>query len=122
MEDIITIESAISETQESIDRLSGSLQHYDSMVDYATVYINLNEVYQLSTVQETPAGFAQRLGNAFAGGWRGIFDRDGEPGGGSGLRLDVDFAAGGDRGGGDPAGTAAELKAARTDETGRQTR
>lgn len=72
MEDIITIESAISETQESIDRLSGSLQHYDSMVDYATVHINLNEVYQLSTVQETPAGFAQRLGNAFAGGWRGF--------------------------------------------------
>ena len=72
MEDIITIESAISETQESIDRLSGSLQHYDSMVDYATVYINLNEVYQLSTVQQTPAGFAQRLGNAFAGGWRGF--------------------------------------------------
>lgn len=70
MEDIITIESAISETQESIDRLSGSLQHYDSMVDYATVHINLNEVYQLSTVQQTPAGFAQRLGNAFAGGWR----------------------------------------------------
>ena len=72
MEDIITIESAISETQESIDRLSGSLQHYDSMVDYATVYINLNEVYQLSTVQQTPAGFAQRLGNAFDGGWRGF--------------------------------------------------
>ena len=72
MEDIITIESAISETQESIDRLSGSLQHYDSMVDYATVYITLNEVYQLSTVQETPAGFAQRLGNAFASGWRGF--------------------------------------------------
>lgn len=72
MEDIITIESAISETQESIDRLSGSLQHYDSMVDYATVHINLNEVYQLSTVQQTPAGFAQRLGNAFAGGWRGF--------------------------------------------------
>lgn len=72
MEDIITIESAISETQESIDRLSGSLQHYDSMVDYATVYITLNEVYQLSTVQQTPAGFVQRLGNAFAGGWRGF--------------------------------------------------
>ena len=72
MEDIITIESAISETQASIDRLSGSLQHYDSMVDYATVHINLNEVYQLSTVQQTPAGFAQRLGNAFAGGWRGF--------------------------------------------------
>ena len=72
IEDIITIESAISETQESIDRLSGSLQHYDSMVDYATVYITLNEVYQLSTVQQTPAGFAQRLGNAFAGGWRGF--------------------------------------------------
>ena len=72
MEDIITIESAISETQESIDRLSGSLQHYDCKVDYATVYITLNEVYQLSTVQQTPAGFAQRLGNAFAGGWRGF--------------------------------------------------
>ena len=41
MEDIITIESAISETEQRIDDLSGALQHYDAKVDYATVYVSL---------------------------------------------------------------------------------
>lgn len=72
MEDLITIESAISETQEEIDRLSGSIQHYDALVDYATVSISLSEVSALSNVQTPPVGFAQRLANAFAGGWRGF--------------------------------------------------
>ena len=48
MEDIITIESAISETEQMIDSLSGTLQHYDYQVDYATVNISLQEVGKLS--------------------------------------------------------------------------
>lgn len=72
MEDIITIESAISETEYQIDSLSGTLRHYDALVDYATVTVNLQEVYRLSNVEEVPDGFSARIGSAFAAGWRGF--------------------------------------------------
>jgi len=68
MEDIITIEAAISETEWQIDELSGTLRHYDSKVDYATIYINLHEVYKLSNVETVPDTFGDRLGEAFFSG------------------------------------------------------
>ena len=68
MEDIITIESAISETEYMIEQLTGTLRHYDSLVGYSTVYISLNEVYQLSEIEEPVIGFWAKLGNAFANG------------------------------------------------------
>lgn len=70
MKDIITIESAISETEWNIESLSGTLRHYDALVDYATVSINLNEVYKLSNVAEKPDSFGARMGDAFMGGLR----------------------------------------------------
>ena len=69
MEDIITIESAISETEWTIESLSGTLRHYDALVDYATVHINLTEVYKLSDVEQVPDSFGTRLGTAFRNGW-----------------------------------------------------
>ncbi len=74
MEDIITIENAISETEQRIDDLSGTLQHYDAKVDYATVHVYLNEVYKLSNVEEVPEDFGSRLGNAFTRGWANFVD------------------------------------------------
>ena len=74
MEDIITIESAISETEQMIDDLSGTLRHYDGKVDYATVSISLSEVYKLSNVEEVPDSFMSRLGKAFSGGWSNFTD------------------------------------------------
>lgn len=70
MEDIIAIESAISETEEMIDILSGELRRYDSLVDYSTVTVSLSEVYKLSNVEEAPIGFGSRMGAALSGGWR----------------------------------------------------
>ena len=57
MEDIITIESAISETEYQIESLSGTLRHYDALVDYATIHISLQEVYRLSNVEEPAESF-----------------------------------------------------------------
>ncbi len=70
MEDIITLESAISDTEQTIDNLSGTLQHYDSQVNDSTVTISLNEVYKLSNVEEPTIGFAGRVSAAFASGWK----------------------------------------------------
>lgn len=72
MEDIITIESAISDTELAIEQLTGTLRHYDALVDFATVTISLQEVYQLSNVEEPATGFGQRLAAAFASGWHGF--------------------------------------------------
>lgn len=68
MEDIITIESAISETEWSIENLSGTLRHYDALVDFATVTVNVQEVYKLSDTEEVPESFGDRLGSAFTRG------------------------------------------------------
>lgn len=72
MEDIITIESALSDTELEIERLTGTLRQYDALVDYATVHLSLQEVYQLSNVEEPATSFASRMGAAFASGWRGF--------------------------------------------------
>lgn len=74
MEDIITLESAIAETELQIEQLTGSLRHYDALVDFATVDIRLREVVRLSTVEETPPTFGSRLGNAFVDGLHGFGD------------------------------------------------
>lgn len=68
MEDIIALESAIAETELEIEQLTGSLRHYDALVDFATIEFNLQEVSRLSTVEEAPPSFASQLGNAFVEG------------------------------------------------------
>ena len=68
MEDIITLETAISETELAIEQLTGTLRKYDSLVSYATVSINLSEVYKLSTVEEPAIGFGAKLAQAFKTG------------------------------------------------------
>ena len=74
MEDIIDLENAIAETELQIEQLTGSLRHYDALVDFATVEIRLREVIRLSTVEEAPPTFGSRLGNAFADGLHGFGD------------------------------------------------
>ena len=72
MEDIITIESAISETEWDIENLSGTLRHYDALVDYATVNVELSEVYQLSGQDKAVTTFGGRLGQSFVNGLRAV--------------------------------------------------
>lgn len=74
MEDIISIESAISDTEEQIDRLSGQLRWYDARVDYATVDISLREVSRLSNVPEPAQSFGSRMLAALGDGLSGFAD------------------------------------------------
>ncbi len=67
-EDIITLESAISETELAIEQLTGTLRKYDSLVGYATVNLYLSEVYKLSEVEQPAIGFGAKLASAFRSG------------------------------------------------------
>lgn len=68
MADIITIESAISETEYEIEHLSGTLRHYDALVDYATITLTLAETYKLSDSANAPLTFGERVARAFSNG------------------------------------------------------
>ena len=70
MEDIISLESAISDTELEIEYLTGALRRYDSLVGYSTITLSLREVYRLSDDQEVPVTFGQRLSAALAAGLR----------------------------------------------------
>ena len=72
MQDIIVIESAISETEETIDRLSGVLRRYDAKVDYSTVTVYLSEV--LVYQEEPPVTYGSRLSAAFRSGLQSFVD------------------------------------------------
>lgn len=74
MEDIITLESAISEAEWQIDNLSGTMRHYDALVSYSTVQVSLQEVYKFSNTEMAPLTFGERMGNALSGGWASFVD------------------------------------------------
>lgn len=59
MEDIITIESAISETEYQIEQYTSDLNRYDSLIGYATIHLYLDEVLDLT--EEEEIGLADRL-------------------------------------------------------------
>ncbi|MBO4914428.1 MAG: DUF4349 domain-containing protein, partial [Oscillospiraceae bacterium] len=74
MEDIITLESAISDTEYQIERLSGEKRHYDSLIGYSTIYVTLSEVYRVTETDNAPLTFGQRIASAFRDGLRNFTD------------------------------------------------
>ena len=70
MEDIITLESAISETEYQIEQLSGEKRHYDALIGYSTITVTLSEVYRVTEVESAPLTFGERIGIAFRDGLR----------------------------------------------------
>ena len=71
MEDIIALEGALADVNYEIETLTGSLRHYDNLVGFSTISLNLNEVRDLTAVQETPS-FGSELKQAFLSGSRGF--------------------------------------------------
>lgn len=72
MQDLITIESGIQETQYEIDRLEGSLKGLDNKVDYATLYLNLTELGPLQTSQDQAESLWQRVKSAVTAAFEGF--------------------------------------------------
>lgn len=70
MEDIITLENALSEVQYQIEQYSSELKRYDSLVDYVTINATLQEVIKLSDIGTAQSRFFPRLTTAFVKGIR----------------------------------------------------
>ncbi len=64
IEDIITIESRLSEVRYQIESMESRLRTFDNQVDYSTVNLNVNEVRELTPVEERSV--FERMGDGFA--------------------------------------------------------
>lgn len=56
IDDIIALESRLSEVRYQIESMESQLRTYDNQVSYSTVYLNINEVTKLTPVKEQSIG------------------------------------------------------------------
>lgn len=74
MEDIISLETALADVQYEIDRYTSTLRKYDSLIDYSTFTINLNEVRRFDDTPTVQESFGSRLLGSLKSGWTGFTD------------------------------------------------
>jgi len=72
IEDIITIESRLSNVRYQIESMESQLRTFDNKVDYSTVYLNVDEVQELTPVQEETVW--QRIAGGLTDNLRDIKD------------------------------------------------
>lgn len=70
IEDIITIEQRLSNVQYQLESMEAQLRTYDNKVDYSTVYLDVNEVQELTPVEEETLW--ERIGGGFMDDLKGI--------------------------------------------------
>lgn len=73
IEDMITIESRLSEVQTQLNQARNTLAGYDTDVNYSTINVQIEEVlqYRSPQVQQT---FIERLSSTFTRSWRDFGD------------------------------------------------
>ncbi len=72
IEDIIRIETRLSEVRYQIESMESQLRTFDNKIDYSTVHLYVDEVRELTPMEEeTPF---QRIGNGFTESLRDIKD------------------------------------------------
>ena len=72
IEDIITIEDRLSTVRYQLESMESKLRTIDNQVDYSTVYMNIDEVRELTPVEEqTPV---ERIGEGFVDSLHDIGD------------------------------------------------
>lgn len=64
MEDLLKIESRLTDVRTELEEVTSQLRLYDNMVDYGTLYLNLSEVREY-TVTEEPETVWERIGEGF---------------------------------------------------------
>ncbi|MBP5167907.1 MAG: DUF4349 domain-containing protein [Oscillospiraceae bacterium] len=72
VEDMIAIESRLSDVRYSIESLTSTLRRYDQLVAYSTVYLNIVEVEKY--VEEVPIvrGYWEQIGEGFVNSLKGV--------------------------------------------------
>ncbi len=64
MEDLLLIESRLTDVRANLEQVTSTLRVYDNQVDYATVYLDIQEVREY-TITEEPETVWDRMGTGF---------------------------------------------------------
>lgn len=65
LEDIVELENALAEVSYEIQMLETSLRNFDSLIDYSSVTISLEEVNQVANIRPSDESVGTRISNAF---------------------------------------------------------
>jgi len=75
VEDILKIEKELQTTNYEIENLTGTLKKWDSLVEYSTLTVNLNEVEQITPVQpKHNDGLLYRISSGFKNSVLGLWN------------------------------------------------
>lgn len=65
LEDVITLEQALSEVRYEIESLTATLRRMDSQVQYSYLNMSLREVVEYSEIQSAPKTFSEKITDSF---------------------------------------------------------
>ena len=74
MEDIIALESALSDVEYEVQQYSSTLKRYDGLIGFSTINLSLREVVRVSDTVTEVDPLHVRLGAAFSRGWHSFCD------------------------------------------------
>ena len=72
MEDLLEIEARLTDVRYELENYASQLRLYDNQVDYATIYLYIEEVQEYTPVEEP--GFFERIRNTFSDALEGLGD------------------------------------------------
>ena len=70
MEDLLEIEARLTDVRYELENYASQLRLYDNQVDYATIYLYIDEVQEYTPVEEP--GFFERIKNTFSDSLEGL--------------------------------------------------
>ncbi len=65
LEAVVALEARLSEVRYELDSLGSALRRYDSLVDYSTLHISVQEVRRLTPTQVIPETIGERISTGF---------------------------------------------------------
>lgn len=72
MEDLLLIESKLTDVRAELTQVKSTLKLYDNQVNYGTIYLSAVEVKEYTEVEQEPEGFFPRIGKGFMKSLRGL--------------------------------------------------
>lgn len=70
--DIVALEKALADVNYQIEQLTSTLRGYDSLIDFSTVSIHLDEVLKPTEIESTPVTLGDRIVRQFQNSMRGL--------------------------------------------------
>ncbi len=70
VEDMITVESRLSDVRYEIESLTSTLRYYQNQVDYSTMTLTVREVKKITEEEEIPVTYWDEIKSSFRNGWR----------------------------------------------------